>query len=95
MTSVNSIQRFPGDSVVKNLPEKAGDARDLGSTPGLGRSPRVGNGNSLPYFCLENSIDRGAWWSTVHGVAKSWTPFSTHACQMLYTEISQQVSYIF
>ena len=46
---------------------------DLGSIPGLGRSPREGNGYALQYSCLENSMDRGAWQSMVHGVAKSWT----------------------
>ena len=46
---------------------------DLGLIPGLGRSSREGNGNPLQYFCLENSMDGGAWWATVHGVAKSWT----------------------
>ena len=44
---------------------------DLGSMPGLGRSPGEGNGNSLQHSCLENPMDRGAWWATVHGVAKS------------------------
>ena len=57
--------------LVKNLPVDAGDARDSGSTPGLGRSPGEGNSNSLQYSCLENSRDREAWWATVHGVAKS------------------------
>ena len=42
---------------------------DLGSIPGLGRSPEEGNSNPLQYFCLENPVDRGAWWPTVHGVA--------------------------
>ena len=46
---------------------------DLGWIPGLGRSPGEGNGNPLQYSCLENPMDRGAWWATVHGVAKSWT----------------------
>ena len=46
---------------------------DLGSTPGSGRSPGEGNGNPLQYSCLENHMDRGAWWATVHGVTKSWT----------------------
>ena len=45
----------------------AGDARDMGSIPGLGRSPGGGHSNPLQYSCLENSIDRGAWWATVHG----------------------------
>ena len=59
--------------MVKNLPANAGDARDAGSIPGSGRSPGVGNGNPLQYSCVENSMDRGAWQPTVHGVAKSWT----------------------
>ena len=45
----------------------------MGLIPGLGRSSEEGNGNLLPYSCLENSMDRGAWWATVHEVAKSWT----------------------
>ena len=49
---------------------------DLGSIPGLGRSPGEGNGNPLQYSCLENPLDVGAWWATVHGVAKSWTRLS-------------------
>ena len=64
---------FAGGSVVKNLPANAGDARDMDSSPGLGRSSGIGNGNSLQYSCLENSMDRGAWWATVHGAAKSGT----------------------
>ena len=59
--------------MVKNLPANAGDARDMDSSPGLGRSSGIGNGNSLQYSCLENSMDRGAWWATVHGAAKSGT----------------------
>ena len=51
----------------------AGDIGDAGSIPGLGRSPREGNGNSLQYSCLENPMDRGAWKATVHGVMKSQT----------------------
>ena len=46
---------------------------DLGSIPGLGRSPGEGNGTTIQYPCLENPMDGGAWWATVHGVAKSWT----------------------
>ena len=49
---------------------------DPGSIPGLGRSPGEGNGNLLQYSCLENSMDGGAWWATVHGVAKSRTRLS-------------------
>ena len=52
------------------------NAGDLGSIPGLGRSPGEGNGNPLQYSCLENPMDGGAWWATVHGVAKSWTRLS-------------------
>ena len=64
--------------MVKNLPANEEDARDVGLIPGLGRFPGGGNGNPLQYFCLENSTDRGAWWTTVHGVTKSWTQLSTH-----------------
>ena len=58
--------------MVKNPPANAGDTRDMGSIPGSGRSPGVGNGNTLQYSCLKNSMDRGAW-ATVHGVRKSDT----------------------
>ena len=64
---------FPGGSDGK---ESACSAADLGSIPGLGRSPEEGNGNPLQYSCLENSMDGGAWWATVHGVIKSWTRLS-------------------
>ena len=70
---------FPGGSVVKNLPDNAGDTGNAGSVSGLGWSPGVGNGNPLQYSCLENPMDRGAWQATVHGVAKSQTWLSTHA----------------
>ena len=55
---------FPGGSEVKASARNAGD---LGSIPGLGRSPGEGNGNPLQYSCLENPMDRGAWWATVQG----------------------------
>ena len=58
---------FPDGSVGKTSASNVGD---LGSIPGLGRSPGEGNGNLLQYSCLENPPDRGAWWATVHGVAK-------------------------
>ena len=58
---------FPGGSVVKNPPANAGD---VGSIPGLGRSPGDGNGNPLQYSCLGNPVDRGEWQATVHGVTK-------------------------
>ena len=74
---------FQVAQVVKNPPANAGDLRDVGSIPGLGRSPGGGNGNPLQYSCLENLIDRGNWWAIVHRVTKSWTWLklpSMHAC---------------
>ena len=71
-------QGFPSGSVIKNPPVSAGDTGDGSSTPGSGRSPGEGNSNPLQYACLGNSMDRGAWWATVHGVAKSRTRLSTH-----------------
>ena len=65
-----SRAELPGESVVKNLPANVGEAS------GLGRSPGEGNGNLLHYSCLESSMDRGAWWAAVHGVAKSHTQLS-------------------
>ena len=59
--------------VAKNLPANAGDLRDAGSIPGSGRSPGEGHCNPLQYSCLENPMDRGAWWATVYRVSKSWT----------------------
>ena len=67
----------PGGSVVKDPPANAGDERDRSSIPGLGRFPGEGNGNSFQYSCLEHSMDRGAWWATVHGVTKSQIRLST------------------
>ena len=61
---------FPGGSDAK---ESASNAGDPGSILGWGRSPGEGNGNPLQYSCLENSVDRGAWWAAVHGVTKSQT----------------------
>ena len=57
--------------VLKNLPANAGDIRDMGSIPGSGRFPGGGHGNPIQVSCLENPMDRGAWWVTVHGFAKS------------------------
>ena len=64
---------FPGGSEVK---ASACNAGDLGSTPGSGRSTGESNGNPLEYSCLENPMDGGAFWATVHGVAKSQTQLS-------------------
>ena len=61
---------FPHGSIIKNPPANAGD---MGSIPGSERSPGEGSGNPLQYSCLENPMGRGAWQSTVHGVANNWT----------------------
>ena len=61
----------PGKPSSGKEPANAGDLRDVGLIPGLGRSPGGGHGNPLQYSCLENPMDRGAWWAMVHGVAKS------------------------
>ena len=64
---------FPGSSAGK---ESACNVGDLGSIPGLGRSPGEGNGNPLRYSYLNSPMDRGAWQATVHGITKSWTGMS-------------------
>ena len=64
---------LPGGLAIKDLPAKAEDPRDAGLTPRSGRCPGEGNGNPLQYSCLENPTDRGAWGTTVQGVAKSRT----------------------
>ena len=66
----SNILGFPGSSEGK---ASACNAGDLGSIPGSGRSPREGNGNPLQYSCLENPMDREAWWATVQRVGKTWT----------------------
>ena len=71
--------------VVKNPPVNAGEVRVEGSIPGLGRSPEEGHGNPLQYSCLENPMDRRAWWATVHGVTKSRTPFPQASIQTVST----------
>ena len=63
---------FPCGTSDNNSPAKAGDIREAGSIPGLGRSPGEGHGNPLQYSCLENPMDRGPWQATVHRVTKSW-----------------------
>ena len=64
---------FPGGRVVKNPPASGGDARDVGSVPGSGRSPGGGHGDPPQYSCLENPMGRGAWQATVHRVTKNQT----------------------
>ena len=68
--------------MVKNLPANAGDVRDSGSNPGLGRSPGEGNGNPLQSSCLENPTDRGIWWATVQWGCKEsdTTEVTENAC---------------
>ena len=81
---------FLGGSVVKNPPANAGD---VGSLTGSERFPGEGNGNPRPYSCLGNSMDRAAWWATVHGVSESGTAeglTSKHSC--LKTKVSSQHS---
>ena len=73
--------------MVKNPPTNAGDTRDVGLIPGLGRSPGEGNGNPLQYSFLENSMDRGAWQATVHRVAKSQTQLNDGVHTHTYTHI--------
>ena len=67
---------FPGGSALKNPPGDIGDTRNGISSPGSGRCPGERNGNPLQYSCPENSIDRGAWWATVHGITKNWIRLS-------------------
>ena len=75
--------------MVKNLPADAGDTRDAGSIPGLGGSPGGGHGNPLQYSCLENPMDRGAWWATVHEVSESEVTecmhVHAHTCTHIHT----------
>ena len=70
---------FPGGSDASVC-----NAADPGSIPGFGRSPGEGNGNPLQYSCLENPMDGGAWWATVHGVAKSQTQLSEFTFTLLF-----------
>ena len=75
-------------TVVKNLPANAGDTRAPSSIPGSRRYRALGNGNPFHYSCLENSMDRGAWWATVHGIAKSWTQlhYGAHKHNIKYAQ---------
>ena len=84
--------------MVKNPPARVGDARDPGLTPGRGRPPGEGNGSPLQYSCLEDPMDRGAWWATVHGVTKSQIQLSAYACMntcthtQLFTKVKDAAS---
>ena len=77
---------FPGGSEVK---ASACNVGDLGLTPGLGRSPEEGNGNPPQYSCLENPMDGGAWWATVHGVTKRWTWLRDFTFTFIPSEIEE------
>ena len=77
--------------MVKNLPDNAGDTGDMGLIPGSGRSPVVGNGNPLQYSCLGNSMDRGALWAIVHGVANNGMKQSSCACTHTHTYTHTQI----
>ena len=70
---MTNILGFPVVLLIKNPPANAGDVRDMGFIPGLGRSPGGGHGNQLQHSCLENPMDRGALQATVHRIAKSRT----------------------
>ena len=70
--------------MVKSLPARAGDARLMGLIPGSGEYPGEGHGNPLHDSCLENSMDRGAWWATVHGGHKKWDMTAHTYTSILY-----------
>ena len=74
------IKGFPGDLDGKESDCNVGDPSLI---PGLGRSPGGGNGNPFQYSCLENSMDRGAWWATVHGITKNGTQLSMQVHELL------------
>ena len=67
---------FPVGAVVKNLLVSAGDARNAGLIPVLGKYSGGRNGSPLPYSCVENPRDRGAWWAAIYGVTENWTRLS-------------------
>ena len=83
---------FPAGSEVK---ASACNAGDLGSIPGSGRSPGEENGNPLQYSCLENPMDGGAWWATVHRVAKSWTRLNDFTSLHSYMDNERKISEIY
>ena len=84
---------------LKNLLTNAGDIENAGLIPGLGKCPEGGRGNPLQYSSLENPMDRGVWWATVHRVAKSWMwlkLLSMHSCthKNVTTLICNQYKYL-
>ena len=83
---------FPGALVGKNPLPNADDVEHAGSIPGSGRSPGGGHGSPLQCSCLENSMDRGAWWTTVHRVAKSWTQLKWLTLHALWMHLLNESS---
>ena len=75
---------------VRNLPANTGEVRDVGSTSGLGRCPGGGHGNPLQFSCLENLVDRGAWWATAYGYAKRWTWLKWLSMHRMHKTFSKQ-----
>ena len=73
--------------VVEDLPANAGDIKDMGLIPGSGRSPGGGHGNLFQYSCLENPMDRGAWWAIVHRVTKSQTQLKRLSTNLSYVNL--------
>ena len=80
--------------VAQTIKESACNVGDPGSIPGSGRFPGEGNGNPLQYSCLENTMDRGAWWATVHGVTKSWTQLSMRTHTTYIVTLTLNISLI-
>ena len=80
--------------VAQTIKESACNVGDPGSIPGSGRFPGEGNGNPLQYSCLENTMGRGAWWATVHGVTKSWTQLSTRTHTTYIVTLTLNISLI-
>ena len=77
--------------VVKNPSANAGDIRASGSMPGSGRSPGGGHGNQLQYSCLENPMDRGAWWAIVYRVTRSWTGLKCAQTTYIFNKYSKDI----
>ena len=84
--------KYAGSLYGSDSKESACNVRDLGSILGSGRSPRERNGNPLQYSCLETSMDRGVWWATAHGVAKSQTQLSDYTLTFTFQESTEGIS---
>ena len=78
------ISGFPGGIALRNIPANTSDTVGPGSSPASGRSPAGGNGNPLQYSCVENPMDRGTWWATVHGVTESDRTEATEHTHLYY-----------